>query len=446
MIARKFAAGFSFAALCALALAATAAAQGRPSVVVTPGGARSFRAAVQVFADRSLPADPGRAPTFQREVGAALDFSGLFQTIPHAAFLGPVTTPGLAGSPTIQCGDWTQIGADALVEGEFQIASQLSLEVRIWDVARCMRLARKIYREPASVDRTRLAHRVADDIIAAFTGIRGVSSTEITFVSTRDGRTEIYVMDAMGTNQRRATRNASINNFPSWTPGGDGIVYTSYRHQNRPLVFLSSRGSRPAGRLFSRLSSTRSEYRAVFSPSGTRVASVMSEPGQSSDIYVSSPDGSNLRRLTRDRSIEISPTWSPDEQRLAFVSDRSGSPQVYVMNADGSNVRRLTFQGNYCTSPTWSPDGRWIAYEKRVGGQFDIWLIDPEGGTDFPLVEHPRNDESPSWSPDSRMLVFASTRRGRNDIYSVDAGGQNLRQLTQGAADNKSPSWGPYPR
>ncbi|MBW2495234.1 MAG: PD40 domain-containing protein, partial [Deltaproteobacteria bacterium] len=300
------------------------------------------------------------------------------------------------------------------------------------------------YRQAASADPLMLARRMADDIVEVLTGVRGVASTELTFVSKRDGNPEIFVMNADGSNQRAATANRSINNFPTWSPSGDSIIYTSYRSENRPMLYLSTRGRGKPGRILAPLSSNPL-YRAVYHPNGRELAVVMSPKG-SAEIYRVDLAGKNPRNLTRSRAIDVSPSWSPDGDRLAFVSDRSGSPQIYLMDSDGANVRRLTFNGNYNTNPAWSPDGRWIAYQGRVGGQFDIWLIDPEGSVNLPLISHPRSDESPCWSPDSRKIAFSSTRRGSAEIYVIDSSGENLRRLTRSSGDDTSPAWGPFPR
>jgi TolB protein len=319
------------------------------------------------------------------------------------------------------------------------------VEFRVWDTARCSKLLRKRYTQPLQADLPTLAHRIADDIVAAYVGVRGVSATEIAFVSTRGGNPEIYVMGADGSNARAATANRSINAFPSWAPNGESILYTSYRYANRPLLYLSTRGRGKPGRVLSRLGSGAGIYRGVFGPTMPKLAVVMSD-GDASEIFTASIDGSDVRRLTNNHSIDVSPTWSPDGSQLAFVSDRAGSPQIYVMNADGSDQRRLTYQGSYNANPAWSPDGRWIAYQTRIDGQFDIWLIDPTGTTNVPLVTNPRSDESPSWAPNSRKLAFSSTRRGRADIYVIDLSGENLLRLTENAGDNTSPAWGPFPR
>jgi len=430
------------ALIAVIAVAATATdvrAAERPTVVVTSGQEQKFGVALQKFAGEL------DAEAYREGLAAALEFSGLFRIIDRKAFLGPTTTETLGARANIECAEWSTIGADLFVEGALSVSEgKFSAEFGVWDLAGCQRKLRQRYSQASSANPTILAKRMADDIVEVLTGIRGVASTELTFVSKRGGNPEIFVMDADGANQRAATANRSINNFPSWSPSGDSIIYTSYRTDNRPMLYLSTRGRGKPGRVLSELSKMPL-YRAVFHPDGRELAVVMS-PTESTEIYRVGIDGKSRRRLTKNRSIDISPSWSPDGRKLAFVSDRSGSPQIYLMDADGSNVRRLTFDGNYNTSPAWSPDGRWIAYQARVGGQFDIWLIDPEGSVNLPLVSHPRNDESPCWSPDSRKIAFSSTRRGSADIYLIDSGGNHLRRLTRSSGDDTSPSWGPYPR
>ncbi len=421
-----------------------AAAQNRPPVVVTDPNARTFKAAIQRFADNQAVPDAARITGLREGIGSALQLSKVFEVIDPRAFLGPDETVALEGVPPPLCPDWSQIGADALVEGTVITEPRgLAVQFRIWDVVRCRRLKLKRYfGNPSDVDV--IARRIADDVVEAFTGRPGMASSEIAFVSDRSGRKEIYVMNADGSEVRAATRNRSINAFPAWAPNGSEIIYTSYRLGGQPTLFLLTRGRRKPGRLLSKVDESVPIYRGRFDPAGKRLAFVMSVNG-APEIFTSRRDGRGMKQLTRHRAIDISPSWSPDGQRLTFVSDRAGSPQIYVMNADGGNVRRITFDGTYNTSPVWSPDGAWIAYETRVGGQFDIWITDPDGRVKAPLVTHPRSDETPSWSPDGRWLAFSSARRGRNDIYVMGIDGKNLRRLTGGEGNNTSPAWGPAP-
>jgi len=440
----RFAALGALVAACLAPLAA--AAQGRPAVVVTPGERQTFKAAVQRFADESPSIDTGRADLFRSALVEALLFSGVFEMVDPAAFLGPIQTSGFEARRSLECIDWTTIGADAFVEGRIDAdAGHYNAEFRIWDTARCKRLLRKRYRQEADLDPATLAKRAADDIVAAFIGVRGVASTEMVFVSDRTGTKEIFLMDADGGRQRAVTANKSINNFPSWSPQGDSIVYTSYRHRNAPNLFVTTRGRGQPQRLLVGLGPDLSQYRGSFDPLGKHLAVVMSDGGPS-EIYRVAPGSTNLHRLTRNQSIDVSPAWSPNGEEIVYVSDRAGSPQLYIMDAEGRHSRRLTFNGSYNTAPAWSPDGKWIAYETRVGGQFDIWLLDPEGRVNVPLITHPRSDESPSWAPNSRMIAFSSTRRGRADVYVADLAGTEPRRITDGAGNNTSPAWGPFPR
>lgn len=434
--------------VCAMLLLtqASAAQPQKPVVEISPGRSKAFRVAVQRFRDLAQPENTSRAEDLRGVIADALDFTGVLLPLDPAAFLGPDESGPLENRGRADCGDWSQSGADALVEGEIRSGKgTIEIEFTVWDTARCTRLARKTLSRVTS-EAVRLARRVADDIVEAFTGTPGCAATEIALISNRSGHREVYVMDADGRNARPATRSQAVKSFPSWLPDAEGILYTSYTQDGLTQLYLTSRGRVRAGRLFPSLLPGFAKFRGVFSPNGEFLAVVASAQGHA-DIFSVHRTTGKLRQLTRTPAIEVGPSWSPDGQRLAFVSDRSGSPQIYTMKHDGSDVTRVTFNGHYNTSPAWSPDGDWIAYETRVeGGQFDIWLVDPKGITAVPLITNPRSDESPSWSPDSRKLAFSSTRRGTADVYLVDRNGENLERLTRNQGDNLSPAWGPFPR
>jgi TolB protein len=430
-----------------LACVLPSAARAADPIIINPGRSdKLYRAAIQSFAARGGRADT-LANTVTQAVKDGLEYSGLFAVLDPRAFLESTSSPPLDSAPQPNCPNWRQIDADGLVQGQVEAAPEgVRATFRLHDISRCSVLVRDKRFTGRNEDARRVGKAIADEIVGAFTGVRGVADTELAFVSNKGGAKEIWVMDADGGNARAATRNRSLSSFPDWDPAGNSVVYTSYRYRNRPSLFLVARGPNSPGRILAGLNGGKPIYRGVFDRSGRKLAIVMSASGNT-ELFSVERGGGSLRRLTNNRSIDVSPSWSPDGSQLAFVSDRTGAPQVYVMNADGSNQRRLTFQGGYNTAPAWSPDGKWIAYETQVGGQFDIWRIDPEGQASGPLVQHARTDEHPTWSPDSRKIAFQSTRRGRADIYVMDVDGSQTepRRITEGG-ENTNPAWGPYRR
>jgi TolB protein len=299
-----------------------------------------------------------------------LDLSGLFRPIDRSAYL---EGPGETSLEEINFQNWSTIGALALSKGGlFLDGDNLTVEVRLFDVAQRKQLGGKRYRGERK-DLRRMAHRFADQIMLFLTGEVGPFSSKIAFVSTRSGRAkELFVTDLTGTDVVQVTKDYRINLGPSWNPTGTALTYASYK-QAGPYPYRLDLLSGQAFRLYSMVG-----YSSRWSPDGSAIAVSMEQQG-STDLYLLSPDGGLVQRLTEDPDIDISPTWSPDSRQIAFCSDRSGGPQIYIINIQSGNVRRLTFKGEYNTSPAWSPKGDRIAYTSRSGG-FHVMTVSVNGG------------------------------------------------------------------
>jgi len=151
--------------------------------------------------------------------------------------------------------------------------------------------------------------------------------------------------------------------------------------------------------------------------------------------------GKILRRLTKNWGIDVSPAFSPDGNKMVFVSNRSGSPQLYVLDLITNQVERLTYEGNYNTSPAWSKLNR-ILFTGSADGNFDIYTISPDGKNLCRVTQGQGNNEDPCWSPDGRYIAFSSNRLGGNyHIFIANANGENQRQITFFKGDQLSPSW-----
>ena len=163
-------------------------------------------------------------------------------------------------------------------------------------------------------------------------------------------------------------------------------------------------------------------------------------------IYMMNANGKNLVKLTKGRASDGYPTWSPDETRIAFTSDRDGDPEIYVMNANGTNPIQLTenllvIDGD----PTWSPEGTQIAFVSDRDGDDDIYVISAKGGSTTNLTRNSKTEWYPSWSPDGTRIAYASSPRGDFfNVFVMNADGTNPTQLTKNPRGTEwYPSWSP---
>ena len=117
------------------------------------------------------------------------------------------------------------------------------------------------------------------------------------------------------------------------------------------------------------------------------------------DIYVIGLDGTGQVRLTDAPGVDAFPTWSPDGEKIAFVSKRDGDLEIYVMDRDGKEQVRLTDKPwlNHLSSISWSPDGRLIAFSSTRDGNSEIYTIDIETRQETRITSDPAADISPSW-------------------------------------------------
>jgi TolB protein len=295
----------------------------------------------------------------------------------------------------------------------------------------------------ASVDEggaRRIAHEFAADIIAQFGG-KSLYGTKIYFVSDRTGNKEIWVMDPDGSNQRQLSRFSSISIMPAVSPDGTKIAFTSYSRGN-PAIFIFSVD--PVRRLpfYNQVASMNAT--PDFTPDGKQIVYSSTASGWA-QIYVADLDGSNFRRISSTRAIEVEPKVNPKTgNEIAFVSGRSGPQQIYRMNMDGANVERLTPGEGEAGNPSWHPDGQFLAYSWTRGyatGNFNVFIMDVATRSYTQLTQGAGRNENPSWAPDGQRLVFMSTRSGSPQIWTMLANGRQVQRLTtQGS--NWTPVWG----
>ncbi|HVP78064.1 MAG TPA: Tol-Pal system beta propeller repeat protein TolB [Thermodesulfobacteriota bacterium] len=174
----------------------------------------------------------------------------------------------------------------------------------------------------------------------------------------------------------------------------------------------------------------------------TRIAYVLLQ-GPGKEICIADFDGANVKQITQNKSINLSPAWAPEGKRIAFTSYLRRNPDLYLIDVDGKNVQLFSRYPGLNVSPSWSPDGKKIALMMGMEGKSDIYLIDPDGGSPKKLTKGHGNEASPTWSPDGESIAFVSDRSGAPQIYVMARDGSNVRRLTFEGSYNTNPSWSP---
>ncbi len=191
------------------------------------------------------------------------------------------------------------------------------------------------------------------------------------------------------------------------------------------------------------LPETSNNSQADWSPNGDKIAFVSDRDGND-EIYVLSSDGSGPVRLTRNLVDDTGPEWAPDGRRLSFSGDFKGHSAIYTMEADGSNVTRLTDGDLDAVASAWSPNGRQITFDSKAGGDYyDIYIMNADATGKARLIHGPANDMASAWSPDGRKIAFVSDRDGNFEIYTVNANGTGISRLTNDSAMDGAPAWSP---
>ena len=181
-----------------------------------------------------------------------------------------------------------------------------------------------------------------------------------------------------------------------------------------------------------------------WSPDGTRLAYVSFER-KKPIVYIQSLLTGGRTVAANFRGSNSAPSWSPDGKRLAAVLTKDGNSQIYVMNSDGGNATRLTTTTTIDTEPNFSPDGQSIIFTSDRGGSPQIYRMAVTGGAPERLTFDGSYNVSPRYAPDGKSFVFIQRNGGRFNVAVQDFVSKQAQLLTENGVD-ESPSFAPNGR
>lgn len=179
----------------------------------------------------------------------------------------------------------------------------------------------------------------------------------------------------------------------------------------------------------------------TWSPDGTRLAYVSFE-NKKAVVYQHSLATGQRQVVANFRGSNSAPSWSPDGRQLAVVLSREGGSQLFLINADGSNVRRLTQSQSIDTEPFFSPDGQTIYFTSDRGGSPQIYRMPAAGGEAQRITFDGSYNVSPRVSADGKTLAYVSRNGTRFQLVSMDLASRQVQLLTDTQRD-ESPSFAP---
>ena len=206
--------------------------------------------------------------------------------------------------------------------------------------------------------------------------------TRLAFLSWQGDINGLRVTDLGGRNGYNVTKFME-DGYPSWGPDGTQLALSSTRENDRkPRVYTTW-----ADGLVDSVQLTLGEQPS-WSSQGWIAYHGCDETGGNCGIWKMAPNGKGQAPVTNNES-DTTPAWSPDGNRIAFMSARDGNWEIYTVNGDGSQPTRLTDNSADDGIPTWSPDGNWIAFVSSRGGLWSLYLVPASGGEPQKLWDVP---------------------------------------------------------
>jgi dipeptidyl aminopeptidase/acylaminoacyl peptidase len=232
-----------------------------------------------------------------------------------------------------------------------------------------------------------------------------------------------------------------LSTSPAWNASGTEIVFSSGELFTDRQLYRAPVSGAPASTQFQRISADTPDSTVIaMNRDTTRV--LYGREFFDPNVWMLAQDsrgGSPTTRVFAPSTwVDVNPQFSPDGERVAFESSRTGRFEIWTARRDGSNLLQVTSIGGAPTgSPSWAPDGRRIAFTSGAAGRSHVYIVGSEGGTATRLTGNDTNEALPTWSGDGRWIYFNSNRTGDSQVWKIrvpergSASGDSAIQVTR---------------
>ncbi len=236
-------------------------------------------------------------------------------------------------------------------------------------------------------------------------------------VTSEDDRETIYAMDAHGDQLKAITDKSFDSSWPQWSPDGKKILMMCVRSKDH-LAYQQICTENPDGSNFQVLTSENVNWQATWSPDGEKIAFVSFRDG-SAQIYMMNRDGSHQTRLTDTSISKTSPVWSPTRKIITFTGQQGETRDIYSIDIDKVQTSNVT-QNGISSVPVWAPNGHYLAF--HMGDELGIIRFEKE---EMSVARWSDNSTYSfmAWSPDATQLAYTTIENPKlHSIYIFSIG------------------------
>jgi len=404
---------------------------------ITKGSEEQFKVAMIPFAEKKV------SKTLNNIISNDLNRTGEFALLDESLLL-PLQ---IDDDGEINYKDWKLLGIEYLITGNI-VKGNNSIDVNyeIYNIQKSKKIrSSKVFGLPNQL--RQLAHYTSDGIYESITGIKGIASTRLLYVSNIksgniNSRYRLMLADSDGANEQTLLSSSESIISPSWSPDGKKVAYVSFE-TGLAKVYIQDIAS---GQRESVLSKNTQISSPSWSPDGKYLSLTLYQDGNA-EIYILRLRDRVLTRMTNQFAIDTESSWSPKGNKILFTSGRSGSPQVYELDLRRLNAKakRISFEGTYNAKASYLPDEEGIIFVHRsTDGLFHIALKYKKENF-LRILTEAKMDESPSVAPNGNMVIYGITEGDQSMLAGFSLSGASFK-LPASQGEVREPAWSNFLR